>query len=84
MAADALTLNVLILGLVNVAIASATDHYTNGDSSSSSKMTAQQQGAQTTLGRMADNARATADVVVGLDAQLEFVNNYYRSREELY
>lgn len=72
----------LIFGLVNVTIASATDHYTNGESSSSSKMTAQQQGAQTTLARTADNARATADVAVGPDAQLEFVN--YRSREELY
>ena len=45
----ALTLNLLIFGLVNVAIASATDHYTNIESSSSGKMTAQQQGAQTTL-----------------------------------
>ena len=34
---------------------------------------------QTTLARTADNARTTADVAVGPDAQLEFVN--YRSKK---
>ena len=73
-------MNVFIFGPVNIAIARSTDRYTNGESSSSSDMAAQQQRAQITLGWAAGNAQATADFAMGLNGQLEFV----RSREELH